>query len=151
MIDAMPTLIHGRMSTCNRLDLQTLGSQPIMSKNLLDHWASRCSLAVGGVPLDRETSSLSEINRYKKELFFVVLTIISLNVMYRNFVYIKDRNTYQGEHSPTSEWRFKVHFSCHGAARWRMACHVGRLVSSAHQAATCFLVLSKSCCRARLK
>jgi hypothetical protein len=26
-----------RMSTCNRLDLQTLGSQPIMPKNLLDH------------------------------------------------------------------------------------------------------------------
>ena len=27
-----------RMSTCNRLDLQTPGSQPIMTKNLLDHW-----------------------------------------------------------------------------------------------------------------
>ena len=26
-----------RMSTCNRLDLQTLGSQPIMPKNLRDH------------------------------------------------------------------------------------------------------------------
>ena len=26
------------MSTCNRLDLQTLGSQPVMPKNLLDHW-----------------------------------------------------------------------------------------------------------------
>ena len=26
------------MSTCNRLDLQTLGSQPVMSKNLPDHW-----------------------------------------------------------------------------------------------------------------
>jgi hypothetical protein len=25
------------MSTCNRLDLQTLGSQPIMLKNLLNH------------------------------------------------------------------------------------------------------------------
>jgi hypothetical protein len=25
------------MSTCNRLDLQTLGSQPIMPKNLPDH------------------------------------------------------------------------------------------------------------------
>jgi hypothetical protein len=28
-----------RMSTCNRLDLQTLGSQPVMPKNLPDHWA----------------------------------------------------------------------------------------------------------------
>ena len=28
-----------RMSTCNRLDLQTLGSQPIMPKNLPDHWS----------------------------------------------------------------------------------------------------------------
>ena len=26
-----------RMSTCNRLDLQTLGSQPVMPKNLPDH------------------------------------------------------------------------------------------------------------------
>ena len=26
------------MSTCNRLDLQTLGSQPIMPKNLPDNW-----------------------------------------------------------------------------------------------------------------
>jgi hypothetical protein len=28
-----------RMSTCNRLDLQTLGSQPIKPKNLPDHWS----------------------------------------------------------------------------------------------------------------
>ena len=28
------------MSTCNRLDLQTLGSQPIMPKNLPDHWCT---------------------------------------------------------------------------------------------------------------
>ena len=27
-----------RMSTCNQLDLQAPGSQPIMSKNLPDHW-----------------------------------------------------------------------------------------------------------------
>ena len=26
-----------RMSTCNRLDLQTLGSQPVVPKNLSDH------------------------------------------------------------------------------------------------------------------
>ena len=31
-----------RMSTCNRLDLQTLGSRPIVPKNLPDHW-SLCS------------------------------------------------------------------------------------------------------------
>ena len=29
------------MSTCNRLDLQTLGSQPIMPKNLPHHWIHR--------------------------------------------------------------------------------------------------------------
>jgi hypothetical protein len=28
------------MSTCNRLDLQTLGSQPIMPKNLPEHWSA---------------------------------------------------------------------------------------------------------------
>ena len=27
------------LSTCNRLDLQTLGSQPVMPKNLPDHWS----------------------------------------------------------------------------------------------------------------
>ena len=26
------------MSTCNQLDLKALGSQPVMSKNLPDHW-----------------------------------------------------------------------------------------------------------------
>ena len=33
------------MSTCNQLDLQTLGSQPITPKNLPDHW-------LGWWPLD---------------------------------------------------------------------------------------------------
>jgi hypothetical protein len=35
-----PNLIkeNRRMSTCNRLDLQPLGSQPAMPKNLPDHW-----------------------------------------------------------------------------------------------------------------
>jgi hypothetical protein len=33
-----PIKENRRMSTCNRLDLQTLGSQPTMSKNLPDHW-----------------------------------------------------------------------------------------------------------------
>ena len=28
------------MSTCNRLELQTLGSQPVMPKNLPDHWTA---------------------------------------------------------------------------------------------------------------
>ena len=28
-----------RMSTCNQLDLQTLGSQPAMPENLPDHWS----------------------------------------------------------------------------------------------------------------
>jgi hypothetical protein len=34
-----PNLIkeNRRMSTCNRLDLETLGSQPIMPNNLPDH------------------------------------------------------------------------------------------------------------------
>ena len=31
-----------RMLTCNRLDLQTLGSQPIMPKNLPGHWWNWC-------------------------------------------------------------------------------------------------------------
>ena len=37
-----PNLIkeNRRMSTCNRLDLQTLGSQPLVPKNLPDHWST---------------------------------------------------------------------------------------------------------------
>ena len=30
-----------RISTCDRLDLQTLGFQPVMPKNLYDHWHVR--------------------------------------------------------------------------------------------------------------
>ena len=35
-----PNLIeeNQRISTCNQLDLQTLGSQPIMSTNFPDYW-----------------------------------------------------------------------------------------------------------------
>ena len=35
-----PNLIkeNRRLSTCNRLNLQTLGSQPVMPNNLPDHW-----------------------------------------------------------------------------------------------------------------
>ena len=41
------------MSTCNRLDLQTLGSQPvIMPKNLPDHlWYSYIGALDGGIGL----------------------------------------------------------------------------------------------------
>ena len=31
------------MWTCNRLNLQTQGSQPIMPENLPDHWAGLCA------------------------------------------------------------------------------------------------------------
>ena len=34
------------MSTCNRLDLQALGSQPVMPKNPPDHCHTLCSLFV---------------------------------------------------------------------------------------------------------
>ena len=39
-IEIYPNLIkeNRKMSTYNRLDLQTLGSQPVMPKNLPDHW-----------------------------------------------------------------------------------------------------------------
>jgi hypothetical protein len=37
------------MSTCNQLDLQTLGSRPIMPKHLPDHWeGGRCSKYLDG-------------------------------------------------------------------------------------------------------
>ena len=43
------------MSTCNRLDLQTLGSQPIMPKNLPDQW---CEVALR---ITRERERLSQL------------------------------------------------------------------------------------------
>ena len=38
-----PNLVkeNRRMSTCNRLDLGTLGSQPVVPKNLPDHWKEK--------------------------------------------------------------------------------------------------------------
>ena len=36
------------MSTCNRLNLQTLGSQPIMPNILPDHWSNQCLGRTGG-------------------------------------------------------------------------------------------------------
>jgi hypothetical protein len=44
-----PNLIkeNWRMSTCNRLELPTLGSQPIMPKNLPDHWSEQQSFGQG--------------------------------------------------------------------------------------------------------
>ena len=41
------------MSTCNRLDLQTLGSQPIMPQNLPDH----CSNVISGVKTFKDFES----------------------------------------------------------------------------------------------
>ena len=38
------------MSTCNRLDLQTLGSQPVMPKNLPGHWSRARSLVCEAAP-----------------------------------------------------------------------------------------------------
>jgi hypothetical protein len=37
------------MSTCNRLDLQTLGSLPVMPKNLPDHWSRDIALDNSGL------------------------------------------------------------------------------------------------------
>jgi hypothetical protein len=60
------------MSTCNRLDLQTLGSQPIMPKNLTDHWLQMNRLkfkTVEKLPITLEESTLeyTRINKGKPE------------------------------------------------------------------------------------
>ena len=54
----MPKNLPEHWWTCNRLDLQTLESQPVMPKNLPDHW-SKCSQAVFGpdaLPLRKENN-----------------------------------------------------------------------------------------------
>ena len=45
------------MSTGNRLDLQTLGSQPVMPKNLPDHWAAHARWDLTGA-FSQGTSSM---------------------------------------------------------------------------------------------
>ena len=68
-----PNLIkkNQRMSTCNRLDLQTLGSQPIVPKNLPNRWFS-----VGG------TTTPMVCDRYRvRQLGFVTVKISYLVVL----------------------------------------------------------------------
>jgi hypothetical protein len=59
-----PNLIkeNRRMSTCNRLDLQTLGSKPIMLKNLPDH----CSHLMIGKNRQLVIDEPVEVQHYKK-------------------------------------------------------------------------------------
>ena len=40
-----------RLSTCNRLDLQTRGSRPIMPKNLHDHWVGPLSKSATSIQI----------------------------------------------------------------------------------------------------
>ena len=59
------------MSTCNRLDLETLGSQPVMPKNLPDHWCPGLTLLkvstytqfLSAVAMMRRSSSQLQMNR----------------------------------------------------------------------------------------
>ena len=56
-----PNLVKGNwmMSTCNRLDLQTLGCQLVMPKNLPNHWSSmpfEHDLAFQNIPLSKQPS-----------------------------------------------------------------------------------------------
>jgi hypothetical protein len=44
------------MSTCNWLDLQALGSQLIMPKNLPDHWANTCTVIKKPTLINTSTS-----------------------------------------------------------------------------------------------
>ena len=46
-----PNLVeeNRRMSTCSRLDLQTQGSQPVMPKNLPDHWCTLLTCYCGSL------------------------------------------------------------------------------------------------------
>jgi hypothetical protein len=55
-----------RMPTCNRLELQTLGSQPIMPKNLPDH----CSEPTASEGM---ASSFSNLNYTVKKLWDILL------------------------------------------------------------------------------
>ena len=55
------------VSTCNRLDLQTLGSQPVMPKNLPEHCSSLFSPFViwGSGPYARPFPSAPFESKYK--------------------------------------------------------------------------------------
>ena len=51
------------MSTCNRLDLQTLGSQPVMPKNLPDHCGKGNKYGSGRI-LSTADHSVDKVNSY---------------------------------------------------------------------------------------
>jgi hypothetical protein len=65
------------MSTCNWLDLQTLGSQPIMPKNLPEHW---CEVA-------QETLKHRDTNARRSKV-----ALEAQKQLYREGIYIHTRN-----------------------------------------------------------
>ena len=55
------------MSTCNRLDFQTLGSQPVMPKNLPDQWLPeiwRTYLTTEGDPVQLPSPPCLQVLNY---------------------------------------------------------------------------------------
>ena len=53
------------MSTCSRLDLQTLGSQPVMPENLPDHWSKH----------DPKVEKPKTVNDHYNYIWYLVYTI----------------------------------------------------------------------------
>ena len=50
------------MSTCNRLDLQTLGFQLVMLQNLPDHGFQRLQITLVEVSWDESTTNIKRVN-----------------------------------------------------------------------------------------
>ena len=61
------------MSTCNRMDLQTLGSQPIMPKNL-DHWGGTLGKEVAQLlPLETVNLFIEAVAHGRRDSYIMLL------------------------------------------------------------------------------
>ena len=73
------------MWTCNRLDLQTLGSQPVMPKNLPDHCSSAAPMVSKSpamakglklqdlIPILADFNFLSQVDEIREHIYYALL------------------------------------------------------------------------------
>ena len=87
-----PIKENRRMSTCNRLDLQTLGSPPVMHKNLLDHcvWGWGQGSGRTGSSLQKNRLSLRN-NRLKFETSGEIPIILEESIEYASIEWKQNR------------------------------------------------------------
>ena len=92
------------MSTCNRLDLQTLGSHPIMPKNLTDQWSRVAQYSLVTSPCTHANSSVCD-----KLTLPLRLAITKSFRAFRSCANCKSRRARENcrVHSQPQRWEFR--------------------------------------------